>query len=244
MSWVGNVPSLTLKGISRSLRRRGKQVREILESSILPADSGILNAPALTKQHTGTYLTCFRRLWWCYQICNSTRWGRNTISHSQTAWMSRLRFFSSRKNEGLEGTDDGNSCKSNPRVVVCTHLYALSIGNSVGCNEGLLRWKIVKGHIVLQRYQHLRCDAGAIQMAVSTVSNSLPLTTETFLVCRSLISIHGSVRITMRSGWYQLFSTWLCKIARQHSNTANWQNPNQVYFTLHFVSTYSWRLNP
>ena len=49
--------------MTRSLRRRGKQVREILESSILPADSGILNAPALTKQHTGTYLTCFRRLW-------------------------------------------------------------------------------------------------------------------------------------------------------------------------------------
>src|SRR5258705_13956433 len=55
--------SLTLKGISRSLRRRGKWVREILESSNLPADSGIPNTPALTKQCTGTYLTCFRRLW-------------------------------------------------------------------------------------------------------------------------------------------------------------------------------------
>src|SRR6266436_4509942 len=62
VSWVGNVPSLTLKGISRSLRRRGKWVREILESSILPADSGIPNTPALTKQCTGMYLTCFRRL--------------------------------------------------------------------------------------------------------------------------------------------------------------------------------------
>ena len=157
MSWVRNIPSPTLKGISKSLRRRGKQVREILESSILPADSGIPNAPALTKLCTGMYLTCFRRLWWCYQICNSARWGRNTILHSQTMWMSGLQFLSSRKNEGLEGTDDGNSCKSNPRVVVCTHLYALSIGNSVECNEGLLRWKIVKWHIVLQRYQHLGC---------------------------------------------------------------------------------------
>src|SRR5258706_14373115 len=62
VSWVGNVPSPTLKGISRSLRRRGKWVREILESSILPADSGTLNAAALMKQHTGMYLTCFRRL--------------------------------------------------------------------------------------------------------------------------------------------------------------------------------------
>src|SRR5258708_22570474 len=72
-------------------------------------------------------------------------------------WMSRSQFFSIRKNEGLEGTDDGNLCKSNPRVAVCTHLYALSIGNSVGCNEGLLRQKNVKWLIVLQRYQHLRC---------------------------------------------------------------------------------------
>src|SRR5258705_6423540 len=63
VSWVGNIPSLTLKGTSRSLRRRGKWVREILESSILPADSGTPNATALTKRHTGTYLTCFRRLW-------------------------------------------------------------------------------------------------------------------------------------------------------------------------------------
>src|SRR6266436_8514122 len=63
VSWVRNVPSPTLKGISRSLRRRGKQVREILESSILPADSGTPNATALTKWCTGTYLTCFRRLW-------------------------------------------------------------------------------------------------------------------------------------------------------------------------------------
>src|SRR5260221_13432044 len=31
VSWVSNVPSLTLKGISKSWRRRGKQVREILE---------------------------------------------------------------------------------------------------------------------------------------------------------------------------------------------------------------------
>src|SRR5258707_3287366 len=67
-------------------------------------------------------------------------------------------IFSSRKNEGLEGTDDGNLCKSNPRVVVCTHLYTLSIGNSAGCNEGLLRRKIVKQCIVLQRYQHLGCQ--------------------------------------------------------------------------------------
>src|SRR5258708_34729674 len=52
-----------IERISRSFRRRGKQVREILESSILPADSGILNAPALMKQCTGMYLTCFRRLW-------------------------------------------------------------------------------------------------------------------------------------------------------------------------------------
>src|SRR5258708_9076034 len=72
--------------------------------------------------------------------------------------MSRSRFFSSRKNEGLKGTDDRNSCKSNPRVVVCTHLYALSIGNSVGCNEGLLRQKNVKWHPVIQRYQHLGCQ--------------------------------------------------------------------------------------
>src|SRR5258707_10274971 len=56
VSWVGNIPSLTLKGISRSLRRRGKQVREILESSILPADSGTPNAAALTKQHTVSQL--------------------------------------------------------------------------------------------------------------------------------------------------------------------------------------------
>src|SRR5258708_40341928 len=64
VSWVRNIPSPTLKGISRSLRRRGKQVREILESSILPADlAGIPNAAALMKQCTGTYLTCFRRLW-------------------------------------------------------------------------------------------------------------------------------------------------------------------------------------
>src|SRR5258705_6379216 len=61
MGW--KCTSLTLKGISRSLRRRGKQVREILESSILPADSGTPNAPALMKWCTGTYLTCFRRLW-------------------------------------------------------------------------------------------------------------------------------------------------------------------------------------
>src|SRR5258708_14323185 len=81
-------------------------------------------------------------------------------------------------------------------------------------------------------------DAGVIQMAVSTVSNLLPPPTESFLVCRSLIGIHGSVRNMMRSGQYQLFSTRLCKIARQHSNTANRQNPNRVYFTLHFVSTY------
>src|SRR5258708_18783067 len=63
VSWVGNIPSLTLKGISRSLRRRGKWVREILESSILPADSGTLNTTALMKWHTGMYLTHFRRLW-------------------------------------------------------------------------------------------------------------------------------------------------------------------------------------
>src|SRR5260221_10085500 len=63
VSWVRNIPSPTLKGISRSLRRRGKWVREILESSILPADSGTPNAATLTKQCTGTYLTCFRRLW-------------------------------------------------------------------------------------------------------------------------------------------------------------------------------------
>src|SRR5258708_21951267 len=63
VSWVRNIPSPTLKGISRSLRRRGKWVREILESSILPADSGILNAAALMKWCTGMYLTCFRRLW-------------------------------------------------------------------------------------------------------------------------------------------------------------------------------------
>src|SRR5258706_5048965 len=56
VSWVGNVPSPTLKGISRSLRRRGKQVREILESSILPADSGTPNAAALTKQRTVSQL--------------------------------------------------------------------------------------------------------------------------------------------------------------------------------------------
>src|SRR5258708_15822380 len=62
VSWVRNVPSLTLKGISRSLRRRGKWVREILESSILPADSGIPNTPALMKQCTDTYLTHPRRL--------------------------------------------------------------------------------------------------------------------------------------------------------------------------------------
>src|SRR5258705_900841 len=63
MGW--NVPSPTLKGISRSLRRRGKWVREILESSILPADSGIPNVTALMKLKwcTGMYLTCFRRLW-------------------------------------------------------------------------------------------------------------------------------------------------------------------------------------
>jgi len=60
--------------------------------------------------------------------------------------------------DSLKGADDGNSCKSNPRVVVCTHLYTLSIGNSVGCNEGSFRQKIVKWHIVLQRYQHLRCQ--------------------------------------------------------------------------------------
>src|SRR6266436_3584892 len=56
----------TLSDIERdlkSLRRRGKWVREILESSILPADSGTPNATALMKWHTGTYLTCFRRLW-------------------------------------------------------------------------------------------------------------------------------------------------------------------------------------
>src|SRR5258708_38222008 len=33
-------------------------------------------------------------------------------------------------------------------------------------------------------------DASVIQMAVSTVSNSLPLPTESFLVCRSLINRH------------------------------------------------------
>src|SRR5260221_6318584 len=71
--------------------------------------------------------------------------------------MSGSRFFSIRKNEGLKGTDDGNSCKSNPRVAVCTHLYTLSIGNSAGCNEGSLRRKNVKRLIVLQRYQHLVC---------------------------------------------------------------------------------------
>src|SRR5258708_13488563 len=53
--------------MTRSLRRRGKQVREILESSILPADSGILNAAALMKCCTGMYLTCSRRLWGSYQ---------------------------------------------------------------------------------------------------------------------------------------------------------------------------------
>src|SRR5258705_3866686 len=63
VSWVGNVPSPTLKGISRSLRRRGKWVREILESSILPADSGTLNTAALMKWCTGMHLTHFRRLW-------------------------------------------------------------------------------------------------------------------------------------------------------------------------------------
>ena len=82
VSWVRNIPSPTLKGISRSWRRRGRWVREILEASILPADSGILNAPALMKWCTGTCLTCFRRLWWCYQIHNSARWGRDTASHS------------------------------------------------------------------------------------------------------------------------------------------------------------------
>src|SRR6266436_3823814 len=63
VSWVRNIPSPTLKGISRSLRRRGKWVREILESPILPADSGIPNAAALMKWCTGMYLTRFRRLW-------------------------------------------------------------------------------------------------------------------------------------------------------------------------------------
>src|SRR6266478_6002172 len=58
MSWKH-----TLSDIERDLKRRGKWVREILESSILPADSGIPNTPALTKQHTGMYLTHFRRLW-------------------------------------------------------------------------------------------------------------------------------------------------------------------------------------
>ncbi len=142
-------------------------------------------------------------------------------------------IFSSRKNEGLEGTDDGNLCKSNPRVVVCTHLYALSIGNSVRCNEGLLRQKIVKWHIVLQRYQHLRC-----QCHPNGSKYCIQFTSSDNWIHRSLISIHGSVRIMMRSGQYQLFSTWLCKITRQCSDTANWQNPNRVYFTLHFVSTY------
>src|SRR5258706_4068086 len=61
MSWKHTLSNI--ERISRSLRRRGKWVREILESSILPADSGILNAAALMKQHTGTYLTHFRRLW-------------------------------------------------------------------------------------------------------------------------------------------------------------------------------------
>src|SRR5260221_6061170 len=83
-------------------------------------------------------------------------------------------IFLYQKNEGLEGTDDGNLCKSNPRVAVCTHLYALSIGNSVGCNEGLLRQKNVKWLIVLQRYQHLGCQCHpngskyCIQFASST----------------------------------------------------------------------------
>src|SRR5258708_32619184 len=71
---------ILLKGISRSLRRRGKQVREILESSILQADTGIPNTPALTKWCTGTYLTCFTRRWSCDQIQNSTRAGRTCIS--------------------------------------------------------------------------------------------------------------------------------------------------------------------
>src|SRR5258708_31935511 len=119
-------------------------------------------------------------------------------------WMSRLQFFSSRKNEGLKGTDDGNSSKSNPRVVVCTHLYALSIGTVWDAMKAHLGEKLSSGTL---SYKDISIsDASVIQMAVSTVSNLLPLTTESFLVCRSLIGIHGSVRIMM-SGQYQLFST-------------------------------------
>src|SRR6266436_3559339 len=49
LQYVLQIMTPTLKGISRSWRRRGRWVREILEASILPADSGILNAPALMK---------------------------------------------------------------------------------------------------------------------------------------------------------------------------------------------------
>src|SRR5258708_37764623 len=49
VSWVRNLPSPTLKGISRSFRRRGKQRREIPESSILPADSENMNATTFPK---------------------------------------------------------------------------------------------------------------------------------------------------------------------------------------------------
>src|SRR5258708_36384334 len=75
-------------------------------------------------------------------------------------------------------------------------------------------------------------DAGVIQMAVSTVSNLLPLPTESFPVHRSLIGIHGSVRNTM-SGRYQLFSTQLCKL--QGDTPTPQTDKIQIKYILHFI---------
>src|SRR5260370_33572748 len=47
--------------------------------------------------------------------------------------------FSSSENEDIQGKDVRDLCKSNQTISICAHLCGVSIGNSTGCNEGLLR---------------------------------------------------------------------------------------------------------